>query len=99
MSKNEINVAIAKAVGWKKIRISDDLTHWQNPKTLMRRLPEGLPDYCGDLNAMHEAETKLFGVGWVHYSHALLFDNIHATARQRAEAFLRTIGKWKTPQL
>ena len=23
------------------------------------------------------------------------FLNIHATARQRAEAFLRTLGKWK----
>ena len=40
------------------------------------------PDYCGDLNEMHEAEK-------------VIAEMVHATARQRAEAFLRTIGKWK----
>jgi hypothetical protein len=29
-----------------------------------------------------------------HYGAGWLFHNVHATATQRAEAFLRTIGKW-----
>ncbi len=63
-----------------------------------------LPDYFNDLNAMHEAEkvltesqqmpyrTALFCTEEVDYSY---FKLIHATAAQRAEAFLRTIGKWE----
>lgn len=57
-------------------------------------------NYCADLNAMHEAEKVISkeqiddycdllwpkGYGW--------FYAIHTTARQRAEAFLRTLGKW-----
>ncbi len=62
-----------------------------------------LPNYHGDLNAMREADGTLSGVALVKYemhlasitqlrgrSHA-----IRATAAQRAEAFLRTVGKWK----
>jgi len=57
-------------------------------------------DYCTDLNAMHEAEEFLSGTLWIGYVNALadiegtLF-GIRATARQRAEAFLRTLGKWE----
>ena len=70
-----------------------------------------LPDYINDLNAMHEAEkvltpdtrpeylcqlfdaatrgrSGLYPVDENYLSH-------HATASQRAEAFLRTIGKWE----
>lgn len=57
-------------------------------------------DYCGDLNAMHEAEDELSGNQYMVY--ALMLDavegslfGIRATARQRAEAFLRTLGKWE----
>ena len=66
-------------------------------------------DYCNDLNAMHEAEACI-GARWVTYCNILLeivepeprslevchyWNLLHATARQRAEAFLRTLGKWK----
>ncbi len=69
-----------------------------------------LPDYLNDLNAMHEAEKVLEDrrVDYVGYledttRHHLCTDNleiikwrfISATAAQRAEAFLRTIGKWE----
>ena len=56
------------------------------------------PDYLNDLNAMHEAEKVLTD------KQAILYDSIldlisgwtfHRTAAQRAEAFLRTIGKWE----
>jgi len=65
-------------------------------------------DYCSDLNAMHEAENCL---GEKRRSFAMWlaqildttptvdlddqFLNVHATARERAEAFLRTLGKWE----
>lgn len=63
-----------------------------------------VPDYLHDLNAMHEAEEILNENKRLIYSRALVenfhglgwqFDVIHATSAQRAEAFLRTIGKWK----
>ena len=68
---------------------------------------EEFPDYLNDLNAMHESEkvltlaqkreyhTQLCEVQRAH--HGKYKDGtylISATAPQRAEAFLRTIGKW-----
>lgn len=37
--------------------------------------------------------------GWVILSASDAFDLIHATARQRAEAFLRALGKWEEVKL
>ena len=70
-----------------------------------------LPDYLNDLNAMHEAEKVLKHEQQIDYSRHIGkmvtshlpasraawmdFRLINATAAQRAEAFLRTIGKWK----
>ena len=73
-----------------------------------------IPDYLNDLNAMHEAESNLppeqrgllrFHIESIldqkHYGTIALADwceQYCATAAQRAEAFLKTIGKWeKTP--
>lgn len=69
------------------------------------------PEYATNLNAMHEAEkmltesqreqfrdelvktfSKRFGYRALI---ACIEECIHATASQRAEAFLRAIGKWK----
>lgn len=61
---------------------------------------EDLPDYLRDLNAMHEAEKAC-----IYSNHAtyVRFENIlielvgqplHATAAQRARAFLETLGLW-----
>lgn len=63
----------------------------------------GPPDYLRDLNAMHEAEKVL---GEIYSIESCEYDNWlrstighdekwRATAAQRAEAFLRTIGKWE----
>jgi hypothetical protein len=65
-----------------------------------------IPDYLNNLNAMHEAEMSRvdmedgrFIVLFREYLHTILGHDgslaIHATAAQRAEAFLRTIGKWE----
>jgi hypothetical protein len=66
-----------------------------------------VPDYLNDLNAMHESEKVLsrgknyyqlggFGfylktLGQIIYQSSC----VDSTAAQRAEAFLRTIGKWE----
>ena len=66
---------------------------------------ENLPDYLNDLNAMHEAEKNLNLKQQMLYQGMIgkvtgnkcpaLFGQIHATAAQRAEAFLKTLNLWK----
>ena len=61
---------------------------------------ESIPDYLNDLNAMHEAEEVLRPPFWNDWSiwedYCSRFEeDPHATAAQRAEGFLRTIGKWE----
>lgn len=51
-------------------------------------------DPLNDLNAMHEAASTLSINDRAHMGYILL-ENVHATASERAEAFLRTIGKWE----
>jgi len=66
--------------------------------------PKAFPNYSGDLNAMHEAEKMLTQAQDYHYRASILpavcndgsgMIAMTATAAQRAEAFLRTIGKWE----
>jgi hypothetical protein len=79
MTNEQINAAIARVLN------ADE--HWMIQK-----------DYCTDLNAMHEAEKVLTFEDWESYRDELggsFRGCAHATARQRAEAFLRTLGKWK----
>jgi hypothetical protein len=56
-----------------------------------------IPDYLNNLNAMHEAENVLTADQWYEYDRLMPLrdpQKMHATAAQRAEAFLRAIGKW-----
>lgn len=70
--------------------------------------PCHVPDYLFDLNAMHEAEKVLTEQQWTDYIEQLktllrahtntygsVKKKVHATAAQRAEAFLRTLNLWK----
>jgi hypothetical protein len=125
MNPNEQNKAIAEYCGWHDIEVElerfgiEDLPNGQ----LRGITPKGnscvLPNYCEDLNAMHEAEKMFNAVDQTIYAEFIsavvnnnvvnwgyypgdgtidwngLFTHIHATSQQRAEAFLRTIGKWK----
>lgn len=85
-----------------------DMTERQCNEVFMWR--EGMiPDYPTDLNAMHEAEKTLTRKQGVHFRLWLsrnsdgpnaLFLTVeqamcHAAAHQRAEAFLRAIGRWR----
>jgi hypothetical protein len=93
MTHKQINAAIAKACGWRQ---EDGVYMWTVNK-IDCTCPE-LWDWCNDLNAMHDAEKTLTSAQLLDYV-ALLFDACYeaslATARQRAEAFLRTLGKWE----
>jgi hypothetical protein len=63
---------------------------------------DNLPDYLNDLNAMHEAEKMLEADDNHAYGcycsdlYEKYGNTVSLTASQRAEAFLRTIGKWTT---
>lgn len=105
MNKEQQRIAIAAACGWN---------HWFNgwnkldDNTPPLTLTQELPDFCGSLDAMHEAE-KVFEAmpyvdGWKEYFINLIkvtgntyIDGkllITATAAQRCEAFLRTLNLW-----
>jgi hypothetical protein len=106
MNKEKQRIAIAEACGWKpgKCPCGEDICNaWKTPAGDNW---EYLPDYLNDLNAMHQAEMSRvdmedggFIVLFREYLHTILGHDgslaIHATAAQRAEAFLRTIGKWE----
>ena len=101
MTDEEINKAIAEICGWENLAFDV----WHNG--IVGVLPTNkdvrskIPDYCNDLNAMHEAEKTLtddqrdiFYPRWLG-GFMSRTGPIYATARQRAQAFLRTMGKWE----
>jgi len=104
MNPEAERIAIAEACGFLRSE-RDGFRYWPQgfPTASSRPYAElfELPDYLNDLNAMHEAEKTLTGEqarayhnqlgrmaaggAWIWFS----------SAAQRAEAFLRTIGKWQ----
>ena len=99
MSPNAQREAIAEICGYKRTSsVSGNGPAWQNGAEYFTRIP----DYLNDLNAMHEAEKTLDYNQMNRYQNIELSRFVHtgttwicsATAAQRAEAFLRTIGKW-----
>lgn len=110
MNENEQRTAIAEFQGWKSIRpdAGGTLIGYPPNKDQDGWPPCPVPDYLNDLNAMHEAEEHLHGREQLEMwndnfyvtPRNLTSDEIgdwpcHSTAAQRAEALLRTIGKWK----
>lgn len=103
MTGTEINAAIAEACGWTDIH-DDPTWGWLGNPPDLQGSKWPLLRYTECLNAMHEAEEVLCA-SHLHKDYALIlgrmvkrrirFDAIHATAQQRAEAFLVTIGKWQ----
>jgi predicted ATPase len=98
MTPEQQRIAIAEACGWKEEEFGPS---WYQSYTKM-------PDYLNDLNAMHEAEKTLdddldldysenleivTGARWGANNSYDMSKYRSATAAQRAEAFLRTIGK------
>jgi hypothetical protein len=107
MTDEQINIAIAEQCGWKNLhkipQIASLHSGWSGIKPDTGN-DEFIPDYCNDLNDMHEVEVKYILVDgdltadyWNN-----LYDTTESTlwpfastARQRAEAFLKTINKWE----
>jgi hypothetical protein len=115
--EDQINQFIAEQCGWTSVEL-EDFSEPGNPCAFMTGVPPkgsariAIPDYCNDLNAMHEAEKFLLpddamysqrnfyanklgsltnndnGRGWQPLSNDDCFPILHATARQRSEAFV-----------
>jgi len=94
-------IAIAEACGWTVI--NDSLCHITPDRNGEPQIAviARLPDYLTDLNAMHEAEQNIrhdhdsWGKYLVFLSRSAPECRVFSTAAERAEAFLRTVGKWE----
>ena len=106
MNHDKQRIAIAEACGWEHIAFKRGWIKAGDGET-----QGVIPDYLADLNAMHEAEATMNLTDKYQYGKAIckimnidtdggldvvdIYYAIHASAAQRAEAFLRTIGKWE----
>ena len=108
MTDQEINKAIAEALGWTGLRESRFERNGGHrigyigapPPSTPRPCGVSVPDFVNDLNAMHEAEKvalreRAAQIRYLDHLPIHEWDQVHATARQRAEAFLKTFGKWR----
>jgi hypothetical protein len=90
MNKEKQRIAIAKACGFKCSEDSHELG---------QLVAQFTPDYLNDLNAMAEAENLVLKSAQQCRDYANVLDDGNgghfATSAQRAEAFLKTIGKWE----
>ena len=106
MTDEQINEAIAEVCGWTGFVIHPEFgLMGVPPDTHGMRI--AVDWYTVDLNSMHEAEKVLTDEQCVFVRMHLRerLENYpasrytwHASARQRAEAFLRTVGKWEEVQ-
>lgn len=106
MTPEEKRIAIAEACGWKILQNADCSKNVAcYAKDRQGELRVGIPDYLGDLNAMHEAEKLLMDdvklkrnylewLGWEDDYMASAISICHASAAQRAEAFGRALNLW-----
>jgi hypothetical protein len=111
MTQEQQRIAIAEACGWKNVdagsgRVWGVTTRHKGTPSEFDVCVD-VPNYPFDLNAMHDAEKMLTTDQFEQYRW-ILWDickqvrvkdwyrcYLSSTAAQRAEAFLRTIGKWK----
>jgi hypothetical protein len=96
MNEQEQRIAIAEACGI----VSKN--QWGSLYKTRKGVSIECPDYCNDLNEMHEAESFIMDDDPHAYGcyacnlYEEYGNTVHLTAAQRAEAFLRTVGKWTT---
>jgi hypothetical protein len=97
------NITIAAFCGWAYANFN-----WFLNGEYSNHAP---PDYVADLNAMHSAEQALLSTEQQNAYYAniaeitwgneetgnrqVVFNQLTATAAQRAEAFLKTLGMWE----
>lgn len=106
MTDREINLVIAEWRGWKIEPLSapDGSRYGYPPNGLPKTSSavETIPDYCRDLNAIHDAESKLEGHQRDDYQMTVIesthgpnwrFDIIHMNAKERAECLVKVISR------
>jgi len=108
MTPEQQRVAIPKALGWHTIQRNplypDDSSKIAGFHSGDFTALYGIPDYLNDLNACHEMEKVLdedqqevflMYLGAYDHDSDAGWNAFHATAAQRCEAFLRTLGLWQ----
>ena len=123
MINEEINIAIAEHCGWRNIKEIDYQPIGTDPyidgpdQMWVGIHPESdsdsdeyevIPDYCNDLNLMHDVENTLKDpIQQSFYAEYLgdfnsfekgeypTFRFVNSTAKERAVAFLKVIGGWE----
>jgi len=106
MKPEKQRIAIAEACGYERLTQHEAVWKHEGSKIYTTG---NLPNYLNDLNAMHQAEKVLTKNKSMEYAFRLadswilngedkqpdLVRGFCATAAERAEAFLKTIGKWE----
>jgi hypothetical protein len=114
MTKEQQIIAIAEACGWADCIYIESLGlckgKHENSRVEYDSGHSSLPDYLNDLNAIHEAEKVLTEdqrIAYSDHTYDIACEEqdttgnwrwLSLTATQRAEAFLRTLGKWEEAQ-
>lgn len=109
MTDDEIRIAVSESVGWMCIGPctcghKEPCGLHPDPHRASGRIH--LPNYLEDLNAIHAVEKTLTFAEAGEYERLLAAvskprdgscptPSYHYSARQRCEAYLRTIGKWR----
>jgi len=104
MTLEQIDIAIAKHLGWSDIRVGEGSRIWGNrPNSAGQDYRKAaVPQFHANLDWMHHAETVLTRHEREYYRNILFFtpgceSPVFATAAQKSKAFLQTIDQWQEP--
>ena len=103
MTDEQINEAIAEVCGWDlfpwEVIGEDGWNQWvRSPSGELCFYEGSIPDYCNEHEAMLKAENwlmKIDELSWDEYYCSFEKSLCCSTERQRAENFLKVLGKWK----
>lgn len=101
MTKQDQRIALCEWAGWKRVEVSSGLAWGSDAdKNKCWIYVHQLPD-TNSLDVLHEMEKRILGNDSLfngdesvseHYFNSI---SKHATASQRREALLRTLGLWR----
>lgn len=101
LSDEDLRIKVAELCGYERF---DNATAWWHPISRCSRTLRQLPKYTEDLNAVHEAalaviHSDVYRRRRYYQTLDLItgdsWNTVDATARQRAEAFVRTMESAK----
>jgi hypothetical protein len=100
MTPEQQRIAIATACGWQNCTTNHYASRSLLKGSLIGTNPDSertqyIPNYCENLNAMHDAENCLINTPKLEEDYYFaLKRNFRATAAERCESLLKVIGKW-----